>query len=182
MANLLIFSDVRSIILLALAGCLLVWVNIRSASYRCFWSSTSFQIPGRRPEFECCFWAVKPVELSLTDIAVENMVALFDSIDVEPRFYGDSGSLPALTRPLVHKRLKLNDGVVMPAQVEDLNLFLWGGSPKPYMDVRNKLVTVIVGFDPSWSYTPAQITRRGDVKTLPFMTSCVYETEVLCRN
>ena len=52
------------------------------------------------------------------------MVALFDSIDVEPRFYGDSGSFPALTRPLVHKRLKLNDGVVMPALVEDLNLFL----------------------------------------------------------
>ena len=66
-------------------------------------------------------------ELSLKDIAVENMVALFDSIDVEPRFYGDSGSFPALTRPLVHKRLKLNDGIVMPAQVEDFNLLLRGG-------------------------------------------------------
>ena len=81
-------------------------------------------MPGRRPEFIVVYELPRRSELSLTDIAVDNMVDLFEPIDVEPRFLGDSGSFPALIRPLVHKRLMLNDGVVMPVQVEDLNFFV----------------------------------------------------------
>ena len=107
-------------------------------------------MPGRRPEFIVVYELPRRSELSLTDIAVDNMVALFEPIDVEPRFLGDSGSFPALIRPLVHKRLKLNDGIVMPAHVEELDLLLRGGFHKPHMDVPDKLVAVIFGLDPSW--------------------------------
>ena len=107
-------------------------------------------MPGRRPEFNVVYELPRRSELSLTDIAVDNMVALFEPIDVEPRFLGDSGSFPALIRPLVHKRLKLNDGIVMPALGEELNLLLRGGLHEPRMDVLDKLVAVIFGLDPSW--------------------------------